>query len=48
MAFKMKGSPLQRNFNTGDKSPLEQKLEHATLHGKEEGEKYAGLSEEGT
>ena len=24
MAFKMKGSPLQRNFNTGAKSPLEQ------------------------
>ena len=47
MAFKMKGSPLQRNFNIGVKSPLEQKVDHASIHGDAEDKKYDLLSEGG-
>ena len=30
--FKMKGSPMQRNFGIGDDSPLEQNFSYAATH----------------
>ena len=46
MAFKMKGSPLQRNFNIGAKSPLEQVVTQASEDVENNAESVDSWSEE--